>query len=450
MKSVSDTSVGDGVAISVRSLRKVYQLYDRPVDRLKQLVFGRSGVRHYREFAALQDVSFELKRGDVLGLVGRNGAGKSTLLQAICGTVTPTSGVVAVNGRVAALLELGAGFNPEFTGRENIFLNAAVLGVPHAQVEARYDQIVEFSGIADFIEQPVKTYSSGMYMRLAFAIATSVDPDILVIDEALSVGDGAFARKSFDRIMELKDKGATILFCSHSAYQVEALCDRVLWIERGRVRMDGVPSRVVEAYSRALDADASAVPVEASAAGVTLIPGVVPSLDSSTATPETSGSAEALPSAGSTGGHARIRSIVAMANGVEVPDADGLRLDAGTSELRIKVAFASDPNLPTPTLAYEIQTEDGQTVSSATSLADTPLERDANGDGVATVIFPALPLMRGRYRMNFYLACERMLFFYEHALVCVRFEVRQDGLERGVVFIPHHWDVVPGPAEVSQ
>ena len=162
-------------------------------------------------FHALNEISFELKRGSVLGVIGHNGAGKSTLLQIICGTLTPSSGSLTRVGRVAALLELGAGFNPDFSGRENIFLNAAVLGLNQAEIDDCYDDIVEFSGLADFINEPVKTYSTGMYMRLAFAIATSVQPEILIIDEALSVGDGAFARKSFDRIMALKAKGATIL-----------------------------------------------------------------------------------------------------------------------------------------------------------------------------------------------------------------------------------------------
>ena len=210
-------------SIVASALGKTFELYTRPVDRLWQLLWGRRR-RFSKPFVALNDVSFSLKRGEVLGLVGRNGAGKSTLLQLICGTLQPTAGEVAVNGRVAALLELGAGFNPEFTGRENVFLNAAVMGLSTAEIDARYDEIVSFSGIGDFINQPVKTYSSGMYMRLAFAVATAVDPDILVIDEALSVGDGAFARKSFDRIMALRERGATILFCSHSMYQIEAIC----------------------------------------------------------------------------------------------------------------------------------------------------------------------------------------------------------------------------------
>ena len=240
------------LAISAQHLSKTFLLYDRPIDRLKQMVM-RGRRRYYKDFAALHDVTFELQKGEVLGLVGRNGAGKSTLLQLICGTLTPTHGQVTVHGRVAALLELGAGFNPEFSGRENIYLNASILGLTKVEIDERYDAIVDFSGIADFIYQPVKTYSSGMYVRLAFSIATSVNPDILVIDEALSVGDGAFARKSFDRIMRLKESGATILFCSHSMYQIEALCTRAIWLEKGNVMQLGSPASVVASYLTFLD-----------------------------------------------------------------------------------------------------------------------------------------------------------------------------------------------------
>ena len=204
-------------AIRANQLGKEFALFEKPIDRLKQYFF--MGRRQYgRRFQALSDISFSLPKGQVLGLVGDNGAGKSTLLQIVCKTLMPTSGSVEIHGRVAALLELGAGFNSEFSGRENIYLNASVLGLTLNEINERYESIVEFSGIREFIEQPVKTYSSGMYVRLAFSVATCVDPDILVIDEALSVGDGAFARKSFDRIMELKSSGTTILFCSHSMY----------------------------------------------------------------------------------------------------------------------------------------------------------------------------------------------------------------------------------------
>ncbi|MFY7940325.1 MAG: ABC transporter ATP-binding protein, partial [Burkholderiaceae bacterium] len=175
--------------------------------------------------------------------------GKSTLLQMVCGTLAPSVGTLAVRGRVAALLELGAGFNPDFTGLENVFMNGAILGLKKAQVQEKLAEILAFADIGEFIHQPVKTYSSGMFMRLAFSVATSVDPEVLVIDEALSVGDGAFARKSFERIMGLKDAGKTILFCSHSMYQVEALCARALWIEGGQLRMDGPATEVTSAYN---------------------------------------------------------------------------------------------------------------------------------------------------------------------------------------------------------
>ena len=409
-------------AIAVQGLRKVYRLYDQPVDRLKQMVWP-GGRARYREFVALDDVSFELRRGEVLGLLGRNGAGKSTLLQAICGTLTPSAGTVAVQGRVAALLELGAGFNLEFTGRENIHMNAAVLGLSRAQIDARYDAIVDFSGIGDFIDQPVKTYSSGMYVRLAFAIATSVDPDILVIDEALSVGDGAFSRKSFDRIMQLKEGGATILFCSHSTYQVEALCSRALWVEKGRIRMDGASAAVVAAYSQSLMSDA---------------PAVVPSA-------VREGSAVATQMTEATQGHARLLKVHAT-NGEQA----GARLgmESGESDLVIDVAFSADPALPAPTLGFEIQTDLGQTVASGASLIDgVMLVRDEAGVGHVRLELPRLPLLRGRYFVSIYLGCERMLHLYDHALACVELDVRQRGLERGLVQLPHAWRSAAGSGQ---
>ena len=240
-------------AIVAQNLSKRYALFDKPSDRLKQLLLGR-WRRYAREFHALQNVSFAIRPGEVVGIVGRNGAGKSTLLQMVCGTLEPSTGILAVQGRVAALLELGAGFSPDFTGLENIYINAAILGLSRVQVDAQLDAILAFADIGEFIHQPVKTYSSGMFMRLAFAVATSVEPDILVIDEALSVGDGAFARKSFDRIMRLKDAGKTILFCSHSMYQVEALCSRAIWMESGTVKMFGSAADVTYAYQTSLDA----------------------------------------------------------------------------------------------------------------------------------------------------------------------------------------------------
>lgn len=235
------------VAIKVSNLSKCYQIYDKPQDRLKQGLW-RGRKQFYREFWALRDVSFEVNRGETVGVIGRNGSGKSTLLQMICGTLTPTTGEIEVNGRVAALLELGAGFNPEFTGRENVYLNAAIMGLSQQEIERRFDAIAAFADIGEFIEQPVKTYSSGMYVRLAFAVATSVEPDILIVDEALSVGDIAFQNKCMMRIKKLKDQGTNVLFVSHDLSTLQMICDRVIWLHDGLVMAIGDPIKTSQEY----------------------------------------------------------------------------------------------------------------------------------------------------------------------------------------------------------
>jgi lipopolysaccharide transport system ATP-binding protein len=233
-------------AIHAGNLGKCYQIYDRPVDRLKQS-FWRGGKQFYREFWALKDVFLEIKKGETVGIIGSNGSGKSTLLQIICGTLNPSEGEVTINGRVAALLELGAGFNPEFTGRENVYMNAAIMGLSTAEIDSRYDEIAAFANIGSFIEQPVKTYSSGMYVRLAFATAINVSPDILVVDEALSVGDARFQQKCMAKIRKFCQTG-TVIFVSHNTAAVTELCSRAIWIESGRIRLDGRPKLVTEKY----------------------------------------------------------------------------------------------------------------------------------------------------------------------------------------------------------
>lgn len=264
----------DEYAVAVDGVGKCYHLYERPADRLRQFIFpslasmlGRPERHYFREFWALRDIGFRIRRGEQVGIVGRNGAGKSTLLQIICGTLAATEGSVCVNGRVAALLELGAGFNPELSGAENVFLNGAVLGLDRAQMEARYEDVLAFADIGEFIGQPVKNYSSGMYMRLAFAVAAHVDPDILVVDEALSVGDEAFQRKCNLKIQSLREAGATVLFVSHSASHVIEVCNRALLIDRGRLIAEGEPKKVISAYHKRIlaasrPASAQVEPVE--------------------------------------------------------------------------------------------------------------------------------------------------------------------------------------------
>ena len=242
------------------NLCKEYRIYSRPLDRLLEAITRKP--RHWL-FPALRGVSFALAPGQTLGIIGENGAGKSTLLKLLVGTVTPSSGVVHVSGRVAALLELGAGFHPEFTGRQNIFLNASLMGIAREEILARQGEIIAFSELADFIDRPVKTYSSGMYVRLAFAIATSVNPDILVIDEALAVGDAAFQRKCIDRMHRFREQGRTMIFCSHSMYHVQELCSTVLWLHRGSVRHMGPGHEIIaqyEDYSRTKGGTQEALP----------------------------------------------------------------------------------------------------------------------------------------------------------------------------------------------
>jgi len=244
----------DNIAIRVTNLSKCYQIYDTPRDRLKQFVvprirrlLGLPYAPYYREFWALKDISFEVKRGETVGIIGRNGSGKSTLLQIICGTLTPTGGTVQTNGRIAALLELGSGFNPEFTGRENVHLNAAVLGLTKEEVDARFDKIAAFADIGQFMEQPVKMYSSGMYVKLAFAVIAHVDADILVIDEALAVGDAVFIQKCMRFIRAFQERG-TLLFVSHDTSAVQNLCKSAIWLGNGQLKQMGTSKDVAEAY----------------------------------------------------------------------------------------------------------------------------------------------------------------------------------------------------------
>lgn len=239
------------VAIRVEGLSKCFQIYDKPRDRLLQMLY-RGKRTFYREFWALRDVSFEVRRGETVGILGRNGSGKSTLLQLICGTLNPSAGLISTQGRIAALLELGAGFNPDFTGRENVALSCALLGMSPDEAAARFDDIAAFADIGDFIEQPVKTYSSGMYVRLAFAVNIVAQPDIMVVDEALAVGDMNFQAKCMSALTRLQQSGATVLFVSHDTSAVKSLCSRAVYLDHGQVRTTGPAGEVAELYMRTM------------------------------------------------------------------------------------------------------------------------------------------------------------------------------------------------------
>jgi lipopolysaccharide transport system ATP-binding protein len=240
------------VVIQARNLGKAYAVYRRPIHRLAELLDWREGASWSTEFWALKSVDLEVRRGETVGIVGSNGSGKSTLLQIVCGTLNPTQGEISVSGRISALLELGAGFNPEFTGRENARLAGVLIGMNHHEIDARLDEIATFAEIGDYLDQPVKHYSSGMFLRLAFAVAVSNQPDVLVVDEALAVGDEAFQRKCLQRIEQMKARGMTTLFVSHSAAAVLQLCDRAVLLHRGNAVMVGEPKPVIDHYHEML------------------------------------------------------------------------------------------------------------------------------------------------------------------------------------------------------
>ena len=397
-------------AIKANQLGKCYALYRQPSDRLKQLLWG-CFKKYTKDFWALQNIGFEIHAGEIVGIVGRNGAGKSTLLQLLCGTLKPSTGSLQVKGRVAALLELGAGFNPDFTGRENIYMNAAILGLQRHEIDDRIQDIIDFAEIGEFINQPVRTYSSGMFMRLAFSVATSSDPDILIIDEALSVGDGAFARKSFERIMSLKDRGKTILFCSHAMYQVEALCSRALWLENGSIKMDDSSAKVTSAYQASL--------IESSP------------LDSEATLASELSNTKAISSA------AKFTSIHAY---TENSSGKHLQAISKKSTLTIELSFITDPQLPNPVLALGINDASGRTIASATSKNDDFIfTTHPDGSGLVRVSFPKIALLKGKYFITLFLICEHAIHVYDQATNYLSLEVSQDGLEQGVVSLEHVW-----------
>lgn len=399
------------LAISIKNVSKRYKVYARPMDRLLQMLPWNQNKMLGEAFWALKNIDMQIERGEVIGLIGNNGAGKSTLLQIVCKTLEPTEGEVKIRGKIAALLELGSGFNPEFSGKENVYMSAAIAGLTREETDKKYNDIVEFSGIGDFIHSPVKNYSSGMMMRLAFSVATSIEPDILVIDEALSVGDGGFARKSFDRIMQLKESGCTILFCSHALYQVEVLCKKVMWLDKGEVRAYGEPSGVINRYQKHIDRmDLETEPANGTKESSN------PNAMSTTAT--------------------RIKKITVSGDNGQEGD---VKLESEVSTLSIAVSFVSDARHPVPSIAIVITDEVGKNITSCGTFYDEiALNLRENGEGNVRLTFPKIGLRRGRYYLHVLLMCENAIHIYESAQ-CASLDVTQKGSEVGMVALPREW-----------
>lgn len=434
------------IAIHAHDLGKAYPGESTPGQRLRAALFHNKV--EVDAFWALRNLSVQIPRGEVLGVVGRNGAGKSTLLQLLCGTVHPSAGSVKVNGRIAALLELGAGFNPDFSGRDNVMLNGPLLGISREYLLEKIDEIIAFADIGHFIDQPVKTYSSGMFVRLAFALATSVDPDILIIDEALSVGDGEFSRKSFDRIFAMKERGTTILFCSHALYQVEAFCTRVMWLNDGRLQSIGEPHAVIREYDLFLaggpkislvtshndDAVLESAPANHGnqsdeAVGTATVASVNESIGESQGVVTTPG-------------YARISRARVGVDGLWTKR---LHLRPGESSLSIEIEFESDPALPAPTAGITIDLPNNMALTCAVARSDGHvLERDQYGRGIATIEYPRIPLRKGEYHVGVYLGSENAIHIYDSALSIAYLSVSDLMPEPGFVTLPHHWHSRPG------
>lgn len=418
------------VVIELIGVAKRYARRTRPGQRLWQALLGRNSLSNETaEFTALHPSTLTIRQGEVVGILGKNGAGKSTLLQIVSQTLSPSEGTLRVDGHVSAILELGAGFNIEFSGRENIHLAMATAGLNKAQTLERIEEIIDFSGIRDFIDNPLKTYSSGMYVRLAFAIATCSEPDILVIDEALSVGDGEFARKSFDRIMRLKQRGTTILFCSHSLFHIEALCSRALWIDGGNVVRDGHPHQIIPAYQNFLDG-----------AAIELAPPVAHEGDQAF-----SSDVRVEPQGTTSVSSGRLRKLSFE---VDTPGASSVKYTTGKTALlrsrqgalHVQAWFDSDPKMPAPSFAVTLHSMDGRVICSAGAWNDkTVLQRAADGSGWVEVTFDALALLKGTYTLSVFLFCERGLHIYDNADHILHLEVVQDGIEQGLFHAPRTW-----------
>lgn len=405
--------------LKVGRLGKSYRVFDSPRGRLKYLLFPRSA--QFRVHTALADVSFELDRGQCLGVVGDNGAGKSTLLKLIAGTLSPTTGSVQREGRLTAILELGAGFHPEFTGRQNIHFAGALIGIDADEMMRREPEIIAFSEIGEAIDRPVKTYSSGMVVRLAFALVTAVDPEILVIDEALAVGDQHFQKKCIERIETFRNKGCTILFCSHSLYHVRHLCDRAVWIDGGRVRAIGDTEMVLTRYEAHVREQDRAQQVS--------MPEATPASAEGTAVSRSGDGAEV--------GRARLISV--SLDGIGSPTTPGEPGNLQGTDLVVTL-IAEMPGDEQPALAILLERSDGVGITAVGTHADsfTP-SRLPDGRWRACVRFPDIPLYSGEYVVSGYLFDAKGVIVYDEWRHCERFMHVFPTLETGIVRLAHEW-----------
>jgi lipopolysaccharide transport system ATP-binding protein len=399
----------DDIAIKVENLSKRYEVYATPRDRLKQFVLpriqrlmGQQPRQYFSEFWALKDVSFEVRKGETVGIIGRNGSGKSTLLQMICGTLHPTGGSIQTNGRIAALLELGSSFNPEFTGRENVYMNGAVLGLSKEEIDARFDDIAAFADIGDFIEQPVKTYSSGMFVRLAFAVNIMSQPEIMVVDEALSVGDMAFQAKCMTALRRIQDSGATVLFVSHDIGSIKSLCSQAAYLENGRLKSFGKAATIAEDYVRVVREEMNAENQTGPASAIR-IPSAVPVGPSTIIK-----SAEFKTSDAFDRRMAQFRYGIggARISFVELVDVHDQPVVAAkfNQQVKIKIYFSVENESDISVNYYIIDDKKNYIVGAGLRTVGRPLLHCLPGSRHVVIYTTALPLQEGNYSMQLQLS----------------------------------------------
>jgi len=397
-------------AVRAVDVSKQYDVYRRPIDRLVEFLTRRT--RH-DVFPALDRVSFDVAKGETVGVIGQNGAGKSTLLKLLCGVTRPTSGLLETHGTIASILELGTGFHPEFSGRDNAALNAAILGLTPAEIRERLPAILEFSELGSFLDRPVKTYSSGMYMRLAFSVAVNVNPDILVIDEALAVGDGHFQKKCIDKIREFQEAGKTILFCSHALYYISSICNRVLWLDGGRAMRFGPSLDVVHEYETfLLERDRE-------------LPGS-----------EVTGI--------ETGTPVRLREIV-------VCDRDGLPRDrfARGEDVQVRLRIeADDPTQPVHLIVGIHRAADDLQCFAVGTHADGVAPLSGRTEYDVTVRLLDVPLLRGDYSIIAFVGDENAITVFDRRDVRPAFSMTGERFEIGLIAVDHKWELEESRVEV--
>ncbi|WP_347485477.1 ABC transporter ATP-binding protein [Vandammella animalimorsus] len=421
------------IVLRASGIGKEYKLYDSPRQRLKALLTGRA---YHRSHWALRDVSFELRRGQCIGIIGDNGAGKSSLLKLLAGTLQPSTGKIERLGRITAILELGAGFHPEFTGRDNLYFGGSMIGISHEQMRALEPEIIAFAGLGDALQRPVKTYSSGMVVRLAFALMTAVPPDVLIVDEALAVGDQVFQKKCVERIMAFKEQGCTILFCSHSPYHIRTLCDQAMWLDGGRIKEFGPTEPVLGAYEmhtrlrqqaeqeQAEPPPAPAAPADAADAA-----------DATTATAGTAApSAAPTPAAAPEPNAAHLLSVV-MAH--TDPHEEIPLLQSRDLVVTITARGQGDER---PNIGFMLEQSKGVGITSLATHEEGAAPRQlADGSWQSVLTFPDLPLHSGQYVISAFLFDASGLVVYDEWLRFKHFRFVTPTLMPGLVKLPHHW-----------